>query len=131
MPTPITILLLVASVSWVTLASESNSLSVVPTLNWINTVSGYSDLSSCAINVLSTIVRDESSGCGDGGATTSYTCFCTDSSSHFSSVITSAISHSCATSIWSAQASSAIQVFDSYCDLGVEAGLATTTAGQS
>ncbi|PSR99075.1 hypothetical protein BD289DRAFT_54900 [Coniella lustricola] len=133
MPTATKTLLLVASAGYLARASETNAVSAVPTSNYINTVPGYSDLSTCAINVLSTIVRAQSSGCGDGGALTSYTCFCTNSSSFFSYEITSAISESCASSVWSAQASSAIQVFDSYCDLGVEAGLATTTAnsGQS
>ncbi|KUI53840.1 Axial budding pattern protein 2 [Cytospora mali] len=101
------------------------------TSNFIDTISGYSELSTCAENVLSTIVRAQSSGCGDDGALTSYTCFCTDSSSLFSYEITSAISVSCNSSIWSTQATSAIAVFDAYCALGVPAALASTTAAAS
>lgn len=108
--------------------ADAISTSVVPTKNYINTISGYDDLSTCAENVLSTIVQAQSSGCGDDGALTSYTCFCTDSSSRFSSDITSAVSVTCDSAIASEQASSAIQVFDAYCALGVKAGLATTTA---
>ena len=110
-------------------AASSGSSSVQRTSNYIDTISGYGDLSTCAENVLSTIVRAQSSGCGDNNALTSYTCFCTDSSSFMSYEITSAISASCNSSIWSAQATSAIAVFDAYCALGVEAGLSTTTAG--
>ncbi|KUI68723.1 Axial budding pattern protein 2 [Cytospora mali] len=101
------------------------------TSNFIDTISGYSELSTCAENVLSTIIRAQSSGCGDEGALTSYTCFCTDSSSLFSYEITSAISVSCNSSIWSTQATSAIAVFDAYCALGVPAALASTTAAST
>lgn len=110
-------------------SSGSGSSSAIATKNYIDTISGYDELSTCAENVLSTIVRAQLSGCGDGGALTSYTCFCTDSSSVFSTLITWAISDSCSSPIWSAQASSAISVFDAYCALGVSAGLPTTTAG--
>lgn len=109
-------------------SSTSSSSSIVPTKNYIDTISGYDDLSTCAENVLSTIVRAQSSGCGDNGALTSYSCFCTDSSSHFSYEITSAVSVTCDSAIAPEQASSAIRVFDAYCALGVEAGLAKTTA---
>ncbi|ROW04440.1 hypothetical protein VMCG_05093 [Cytospora schulzeri] len=111
------------------LAADSGSSPAKATSNFIDTITGYRELSTCAENALSTIVRAQSSGCGDGGALTSYTCFCTDSSSIFSSIITSAISESCSSPIQSEQASSAISVFDAYCALGVPAGLATTTAG--
>ncbi|KAF3761198.1 hypothetical protein M406DRAFT_348469 [Cryphonectria parasitica EP155] len=121
-------LLLTAIAPLVARAADTSSSSAVPTYNYIDTISGYDELSTCAENVLSTIVRAQYSGCGDHGALTSYTCFCTDSSSLFSYEITSAISESCATSIWSAQATSAIQIFNSYCDLGVEAGLVPATA---
>lgn len=97
---------------------------------FIDTVSGYDELSTCAEEVLSTIVRAQYSGCGDKGAVTSYTCFCTDSSSEMSSMITSAVTRDCDSSIASAQALSAIGVFDAYCEIGVPSDLvATTTAG--
>lgn len=110
-------------------ATSSGSSSGLATTYFIDTVAGYDDLSTCAEQVVSTIVRAQSSGCGDGGALTSYTCFCTDSSSLMSYEITSAISFSCSSSIWSAQALSAISVFDAYCALGGQADTATTTAG--
>ncbi|KAK2614164.1 hypothetical protein N8I77_001015 [Diaporthe amygdali] len=99
---------------------------------FIDTVSGYDELSTCAEEVLSTIVRAQYSGCGDKGAVTSYTCFCTDSSSEMSSMITNAVSLSCDSSVVSAQASSAIDVFDAYCAIGVPDDLVeTTTTGAS
>lgn len=55
--------------------SESSSSSIVQTKNYIDTISGYTDLSTCAELVLSTVVRAEYSGCGDRFAITSYTCF--------------------------------------------------------
>ncbi|OJD35636.1 uncharacterized protein BKCO1_1600035 [Diplodia corticola] len=103
------------------------SSSIVPTKNYIDTISGYIELSTCAEDVLSTVVRAQQSGCGDNMATTSYTCFCTDSSSYYSAMISSEVSNSCGTA-GSAQASSAIAVFDGYCALGVEHGLSTTTS---
>lgn len=109
-------------------SSSSSSSSIAPTKNYIDTISGYDDLSTCAEKVLSTIVRAQSSGCGDDGALTSYTCFCTDSSSHFSHEITSAVSATCDSAVAPEQASSAIHVFDAYCALGVKAGLAKATA---
>lgn len=98
------------------------------TSNFIDTVSGYDELSTCAEEVLSTVVRAQYSGCGDHGAVTSYTCFCTDSSSEMSTIITQAVSRDCDSSIASAQASSAIEVFDAYCAIGVPSDLLTTTA---
>lgn len=115
-----------------TSTSTSTSISsspIAPTKNYIDTIPGYHDLSTCAEDVLSTIVRAQYRGCGDNNALTSYTCFCTDSSSFFSSEITAAVSATCDSSIESAQASSAGLVFNAYCALGVEAGLAKTTAG--
>lgn len=113
------------------LAANSGVSSVKATSIFIDTVTGYDELSTCAENALSTIVRAQSSGCGDGGQLTSYTCFCTDSSSVFSSLITAAVSESCSSSIWSDQASSAISVFDGYCALGSPSDASTTVAGMS
>ena len=105
--------------------------SAVPTSNFIDTISGYSQLSTCAEGALSTIVRGQFSGCGDDGQLTSYTCFCTDSSSVISSVISTAVMTSCGSASASDQASSALSVFSGYCALGVEAGLKiTSTAGE-
>lgn len=110
------------------MARAADSASARVTSVFIDTVSGYDELSTCAEEVLSTIVRAQYSGCGDKGAVTSYTCFCTDSSSLMSHMITSAVSQSCDSSIVSDQASSAIEVFDAYCAIGVPSDLVTTTA---
>lgn len=95
---------------------------------WLNTVSGYSQLESCAVTPLSTIVRDMSQGCGDGNSVTSYTCFCTDSYTQMSSIISEDVSSYCRNSSAVQQISSALAVFDNYCALGVEAGLTVSTA---
>lgn len=94
------------------------------TKNYINTIPGYSQLVPCAEHPLSTIVRGMSQGCGENWtAITSYTCFCTRSSSYMSSVISKDVSSYCRNSSALEQVSSAIAVWDAYCDLGVEAGL--------
>ncbi|KAG6363210.1 hypothetical protein INS49_008306 [Diaporthe citri] len=91
---------------------------------YINTVPGYSQLVPCAEHPLSTVVRGMSQGCGENAdAITSYTCFCTLSSSYMSSVISKGVSSQCRNSSAPQQVSSAIAVFDAYCDLGVESGL--------
>jgi hypothetical protein len=82
---------------------------------FINLVPEYSALPSCAQSPLSSIVRDMDKGCGDGGATTSYSCFCTASSSYFSTLISTVVLMQC---LESGQASSAVDVFDSYCAVG-------------
>lgn len=94
------------------------------TKNYINTIPGYSQLVPCAEHPLSTIVRGMSQGCGENWtAITSYTCFCTRSSSYMSSAISKDVSSYCRNSSALEQVSSAIAVWDAYCDLGVEAGL--------
>lgn len=100
---------------------------IFQTTNYIDTISGYNELSICAEKVLSTVVRGEFSGCGDTYALTSYTCFCTDSSSYMSAVISKDVMSSCPESAASAQASSALGVFAAYCALGVDVGLSTQT----
>lgn len=103
-----------------------SSSAVVPkTKNYIDTIPGYNELSTCALSTLSTIVRDEISGCQDTYAMTSYTCFCTDSSSYFSSVISNDVLAICNLSIAATQATSALGVFGAYCALGVAAGPVT------
>lgn len=109
--------------------SSSSKTKILQTTNYIDTIDGYSSLSSCAIDVLSTIVRGEFSGCGGwDNQLTSYTCFCTDSYSFMSTAISTDVITSCdGGSTASAQATSAIAVFDEYCALGVEAGLEPTS----
>ncbi|KAI0830952.1 hypothetical protein F5Y06DRAFT_281987 [Hypoxylon sp. FL0890] len=84
---------------------------------FIDQVSAYASLPSCAEVPLSFIVRDMASGCGDGGKTTSYSCFCTASSSKMNGFISSAVASRCSTGPVTA-ASQAVDVFASYCGLG-------------
>ncbi len=88
---------------------------------FINKVPEYSALPSCAERPLSTIVRDMSMGCGDHSALTSYDCFCTSSSSHFSSLISKSVSQQCAATS-PAAVTSALDVFNSYCELKEQTG---------
>ncbi|KAK0662019.1 hypothetical protein DIS24_g2450 [Lasiodiplodia hormozganensis] len=110
--------------------ARAASSSITPTKNYIDTISGYIELSTCAEGVLSTVVRAQQSGCGDNQALTSYTCFCTDSSSYFRRMISTEVTNSCG-SAGTEQASSAVEIFDGYCALGVEHGLSTTSSAQS
>lgn len=114
-------------------SKSSSRTKVIQTTNYIDTIDGYSSLSSCAIDVLSTVVRGEFSGCGGWDDNlTSYTCFCTDSYSFMSTVISTDIITSCdGGSTASAQATSALSVFDKYCALGVAAGLEPTSECRS
>lgn len=107
--------------------SSDAEVRITQTKNFIDTISGYSSLSSCASAVLSRIVRDENSGCQDSYAITSYTCFCTDSSAFMYSAISHDVLNSCPASVTSAQAASALGVFVAYCALGIDAGLAKQT----
>jgi hypothetical protein len=92
---------------------------------YINQVSAYSDLDSCAEPPLSTVVRDMYSGCGDGGRLTSYSCFCTASSEKFASIISTAVLKACPGS--TDDADSATSVFSAYCQLGAVLTTATST----
>lgn len=94
---------------------------------WLNTVSGYSQLTPCAEIPLSTIVRDMSKGCGDGNRLTSYTCFCTASYGQMSSIISEDVSSYCRNTSAAQQVSSALAVFGNYCALGVESGLTVSS----
>ncbi|KAB8801907.1 hypothetical protein FH972_026728 [Carpinus fangiana] len=107
---------------WATAVSYA---SAAVTTHYINQVPLYSSLTSCAEAPLSAIVRGESSGCGEDFS--SFTCFCTQSSSRFNSIISKAVSSNCGGSIAAEQASSAGAVFASYCQLGAEDAIATTT----
>ncbi|RAK81987.1 uncharacterized protein BO72DRAFT_137514 [Aspergillus fijiensis CBS 313.89] len=84
------------------------------TTYYINKVADYSSLSQCAVAPLSSVVRDMVSGCGDGGKYTSYSCFCTASSSEFNHIISSGVGSNCGTNSEN-QVSTALEVFHSYC----------------
>lgn len=85
---------------------------------FINQVPEYSAMPACAEAPVSAIVRDMDYGCGDGKHTTSYSCFCIDSSSHYDEVISSAVTSACTAIDASSAASEALDVFASYCKLG-------------
>ncbi|KAK9415753.1 putative FMN-dependent dehydrogenase [Seiridium unicorne] len=76
---------------------------------------------------LSTIVRDMELGCGDESRLTSYSCFCTASFFKFRWDISTAVLSNCGITA-TAQATSAIGVFNDYCALGMDkAQLVPTT----
>ncbi|CAJ0548885.1 Ff.00g024980.m01.CDS01 [Fusarium sp. VM40] len=83
---------------------------------WLNQLDSYDSLPYCAEGPISSIVRDMVSECGDGGRTTSYSCFCTRSSSKFENIIATAVAKEC--SHWGTEASSATSIFHEYCQLG-------------
>lgn len=94
---------------------------------YIDNIPAYHDLSFCAERPLSTIVRDMQKGCGDDSRLTSYTCFCTESFSKFTFDISTEIVSRCGTGLV-AQATSALDVFNKYCAIGVDAGITPTDA---
>ncbi|RBR06160.1 uncharacterized protein FIESC28_11175 [Fusarium coffeatum] len=83
---------------------------------WLNQLDSYDSLPYCAEGPISSIVRDMVSGCGDAGRTTSYSCFCTRSSSSFAQIIATAVAKEC--SHWGTEVSSATSIFHEYCQLG-------------
>lgn len=91
---------------------------------YVDRGTNYSALPCCAQLPISIAVRDQSQGCGDGGHLTSYNCFCTTSSSYFSSFISSEVLAQCSNIT---VASQAISVLDSYCAIGPNGTQATTT----
>ncbi|KAF7549878.1 hypothetical protein G7Z17_g6079 [Cylindrodendrum hubeiense] len=90
---------------------------------WVNQLDEYDSLPVCAEGPVSSIVRDMVSGCGDGGRSTSYSCFCTRSSQEFNDIIATAVSKECKHS--GAEVNSATSIFHDYCQLGNE-GTSTT-----
>ncbi|KAK5245013.1 hypothetical protein LTR93_010114 [Exophiala xenobiotica] len=96
---------------------------------FINNVQGYANLDSCAEMPLSTVVRDMYSDCGDQGHTTSYSCFCTASSSYMAGVISTAVLQQCPGS--TADASSATAVFNAYCQLNATPNTSATATSTS
>ncbi|KAF2874097.1 hypothetical protein BDV95DRAFT_321956 [Massariosphaeria phaeospora] len=83
---------------------------------FIDQISEYHLLATCAELQLSTIVRNMAYVCGDGQKTTSYSCFCSASSAKVSSMIGKHVGTACVGD--PAQSMSAIGVFDSYCQIG-------------
>jgi hypothetical protein len=96
---------------------------------FINQVPEYSQLSSCAVGQVSTVVRDMSSGCGDGSRTTSFSCFCTASSNAFVSIISTAVKSACSGTV--GNVTEALDVFQRYCQLGSTVSLTSTSSRSS
>ena len=97
------------------------ALLATPQHIFIDQVPAYTDLPICAVVPVSAIVRGMESGCGDGGATTSFSCFCHKSSSKFASMIATDVRSKCTTTGSEAATSAALEVFDSYCHMSVAA----------
>jgi len=87
-----------------------------PTKLFIDSVPEYDILEQCAENQVSSIIRNMNFGCGDGSQTTSYACFCYQSSAKFSRMVSTRVSSACTKS--PGQDSSAVEVFSKYCELG-------------
>lgn len=91
------------------------SRTYVPTPIFIEAIPEYWSLNDCAVVPLSIIVRGMKRGCNDNLRTTSYGCFCSTSSSFYNSLISSEVSLSCEQS---AQHTSAMSIFERYCEIG-------------
>jgi hypothetical protein len=90
---------------------------------FIDQISAYYSLPSCANANLSTVVRGMYYGCGDDHAMTSHDCFCrsTSSWSRMNYIIASQVFDNCNSSLADADsalsdAGSAVAVFATYCD---------------
>ncbi|KAK4222527.1 hypothetical protein QBC38DRAFT_489685 [Podospora fimiseda] len=90
---------------------------------FIDQVPAYHQLPECAEPPLSAIVRGMEAGCGDGRRTTSYYCFCVESTQEFRSIISTSVLSKCAKSFPTPAVNSALDVFSKYCHL--------TTFGQT
>lgn len=84
---------------------------------FIDAIPAYSELPICAAEQLRTVVKNMEKGCGDDRKTTSYSCFCTDSSSYFSGVISTSVASACLPETTTA-VDAAADIFSSYCALG-------------
>lgn len=62
---------------------------------YIDQIPLYTELAPCAQNRLEAIVRNQFSGCGDDQQLTSFSCFCINSSTEFSSIISTAVAQQC------------------------------------
>ncbi|KAK8023931.1 hypothetical protein PG993_011997 [Apiospora rasikravindrae] len=117
-PTPTTVpfpTLSPSSFSWTTPSNWDHKTRV-----YLDEAPGYLQLPACAMTPISTIVRDMSKGCGDGGRLTSYTCFCTDSYRKARWDISTEIAASCSKDASSASTPAVVRT--------VDAGPVTATA---
>jgi hypothetical protein len=92
-------------------SSASNEVRI-----FIDQVTDYQLLASCAEYEVSTVVRDMSAGCGDDQQTTSFACFCLMSSVIYRSKISSKVLKACPNE--TAQVTTATDVFHEYCEQG-------------
>ncbi|KAK7986916.1 hypothetical protein PG988_001904 [Apiospora saccharicola] len=84
---------------------------------FIDELPGYKALPSCAERPVHTIVKDMSMGCGDRQKTTSYSCFCTASSTQYVSIISKEVAKLCLPDTTTA-VPQALSLFESYCAIG-------------
>ncbi|KAK8022441.1 Glycosyl transferase [Apiospora rasikravindrae] len=94
---------------------------------FIDSLSGYQALPPCAERPVNAIVKNMASGCGDHQMTTSYSCFCTASSTKYVSIISKEVAKRCLPDTSTAIAQ-ATDLFESYCAIG---SAANGTVGQS
>ncbi|KAK1984167.1 hypothetical protein LZ30DRAFT_780037 [Colletotrichum cereale] len=95
---------------------------------FVNQLDGYDSLPLCAEPPVSSIVRDMVAGCGDGGRSTSYSCFCTASSDRFRDMIASSVARRCGGP--GPEVASATSLFGAYCQLD-KPDLATATTPEA
>lgn len=102
---------------------------------FIDKLSEYTLLSSCAEEQVSSIVRDMYYMCGDGSEGTtimaeSYVCFCYQSAPKASSMIGKHVSTACS-DIDPSQNTSALEVFSKYCQVAQIQGPVIGMSGQA
>ncbi|KAF2753249.1 hypothetical protein EJ05DRAFT_224319 [Pseudovirgaria hyperparasitica] len=105
-------------------------VTLVQTTVWINTLSAYSALPTCAQTPINNVVRNMENGCGDGNRLTSFSCFCSESSSAFNTIISRAVQSECANDAAVANdVGNAMNVFAEYCRQSpiIRLGAATIT----
>ncbi|KAK8091848.1 hypothetical protein PG997_002209 [Apiospora hydei] len=93
---------------------------------FIDNLPGYRALPPCAETPVHTIVKDMSRGCGDHRKTTSYSCFCTASSTQYVALISKEVAKRCLPDTTTG-VSQALDLFGSYCAMG---SVMNGTAGQ-
>jgi hypothetical protein len=98
----------------------------------IENASGYSKLTPCASRAVNGVVRGQRQGCT---MSSSYACFCSQSSSRFNSVVSRAVTKTCqGNSDAQGFATSAQAVFSDYCAMGAIArnvASSTSSSGSS
>ncbi|KAK7916949.1 hypothetical protein PG985_010557 [Apiospora marii] len=95
---------------------------------YLDEAPGYWQLPACALTPISTIVRDMSKGCGDGGRLTSYACFCTESRRKARWDISTEVAAQCGGGAAASASARARMVAARAVDAGLTTATATATA---